>query len=348
MMDSKSSGDYYSAFAQVRWNILDNLELAGGARWSHDEKDIWITNLSTSPAAAYATLLPVGEVLRSKYQDDNVSPEATLTWHPVEDQTLYIAYKTGYKAGGMANPYLVFTNATPENIQFQPEEAKGFEAGYKATLLDRTLRLDLIGYQYDYDDLQVASYNADTISFTISNAAQAKIEGVQGSFEWSALDALTLRGNVGYNRAKYESYGNAQCYTGQTAATGCVGGRQDLSGKALLRAPELTYSLGADYSPHFVAGWLTALSVQGTFTDDYETAADYAPAGHQNSFWLLNAALRVGPDDGRYEVALIGRNLTDSYYMLNSNGWSGSGNPNQFVGFFNRPREVILQGTMRF
>ena len=47
-------------------------------------------------------------------------------------------------------------------------------------------------------------------------------------------------------------------------------------------------------------------------------------------------------------MALIGRNLTDSYYMLNVNGWSGSGNPNQFVGFFNRPREVALQATVRF
>lgn len=348
LMDSKSDGDYFSAFAQIRWDILPNLELAGGARYSRDEKNMNIWNLATGPAPAYATLLPVGQVLRSEYSDDNVSPEATLSWHPAADQTLYVAYKTGYKAGGMANPYLVFTSATPENIQFQPEEAKGFEAGYKATLLNRTLRLDLIGYQYDYDDLQVASYNADTISFTISNAAQAKIEGVQGSFEWYALDALTLRGNVGYNRAKYERYPNAQCFTGQTAATGCIGGQQDLGGKALLRAPELTYSLGADYSPRFVAGWATTLSVQGTYTDDYETAADYAPAGHQNSFWLLNAALRVGPDDGRYEVALIGRNLTDSYYMLNSNGWSGAGNANQFVGFFNRPREVILQGTVRF
>jgi hypothetical protein len=47
-------------------------------------------------------------------------------------------------------------------------------------------------------------------------------------------------------------------------------------------------------------------------------------------------------------VAVIGRNLTDSYYMLNSNGWSGAGNADQFVGFFNRPREVVVQGTVRF
>ena len=345
-MDSKSSGDYFSGFAQLRWDITDALELAAGARYSHDEKDIRIVNLETGPAQP--ALLARGQALTSSYEDDNVSPEVTLTWQPVDDQTVYVGYKTGYKAGGISNPFLVFRNATAENLQFEPEEAKGVEAGYKATLLDRTLRLDLVGYRYDYEDLQVVSYNAETISFTINNAAAAEIRGVQGSFEWSALDELTFRGNVGYNRAEYESFPNAQCYPGQTAATGCVAGVQSLAGRALLRAPELTYSLGFDYKPQFVSGWATTLSVLASHSDAYQAATDYAPGGFQEAFWLVNAALRVGPDDGAYEVALIGRNLSDSYYMLNVNGWSGSSNPNQFVGFFNRPREVVLQATVRF
>ena len=146
-MDSKSSGDYFSGFAQVRWDILANLELAAGARYSQDDKDIRIVNVSKTPSPTYATLLPVGQALTSSYSDDNVSPEATITWRPDDNQTLYAAYKTGYKAGGISNPYLVFTSATPANLQFQPEEAEGFEAGYKATLLDRTLRLDVVGVQ---------------------------------------------------------------------------------------------------------------------------------------------------------------------------------------------------------
>lgn len=348
IMDSTSSGDYLSGFAQIRWDILPELEFSVGARYSQDEKDIQIVNRAKSPAPAYATLYPVGQALRSSYKDSNVSPEATLTWQFEEDQTVYVGYKTGYKSGGMSNPYLVFTSSTPQNLKYQPEEAKGFEAGYKATLLDHTLRLDLVGYSYDYEDLQVASYNAATISFTIANAASAKIEGVQGSFEWNALDDLTLRGNLGYNRAKYESFPNAQCFPGQTAALGCVGGVQNLAGKALLRAPDLTFSLGADYRARWVSGWDTTVSVNASHSDSFQTATDYAPGGFQEAYWLLNAAVRVGPEDGRYELALIGRNLGDTYYMLNVNGWSGSGNSNQFVGFFNRPREVVLQGTVRF
>ncbi len=345
-VNAKTSGDYLSAFGQISWNIRSDLELAAGARYSRDEKESDIVNLANNPS--FPGLYPLGQVLTSRFKDSDVSPEVTLSWYLADQHTLYAAYKTGYKAGGISNPFLVFANATPDTVKFEPEEAEGYEIGYKGSLLDDRLRLDLVAYKYEYKDLQVVSYNSETISFTINNAASADIEGVQGSFEWLALDVLSVRGNAGYNRAQYDSFPNAQCYPGQTAAQGCVGGQQDLKGEDLLRAPKLTYSIGADYYPNLIAGWNTTLSLQATYSASFETATDNAPAGHQESYWLINAALRVGPANGRYELALIGRNLTDEYYMLNSNGWSGSGNPNQQVGFFNRPRELLLQGTVRF
>lgn len=345
-MSSNTRGEYYSAFGQVRWDITPELELAAGARYSHDEKRFSMVNLANGPSQP--NLYPSGVELNSEYSDDNVSPEVTLSWRPTSNQTLYAAYKTGYKAGGVSNAFLVFNNATPDNVQFRPEKAKGFEAGYKATLLDRRLRLDAVAYRYNYKDLQVVSYNAETISFTIQNAASARIQGVQGSAEWLATDALTLRGNFGYNDAKYRSFPDAPCFVGQTAAQGCVGGRQDLAGERLLRAPKFTFALGADYRADLGADWAANLSVLASHSSSFQTATDYAPGGRQDAYWLLNASARLGPQSGRYELALIGRNLTNSYYTLNTIGWSGSGNPNQYVGFFNRPREVVLQATVRW
>lgn len=75
---------------------------------------------------------------------------------------------------------------------------------------------------------------------------------------------------------------------------------------------------------------------------------DNAPGGVQKSYWLLNAALKAGPDDGSYELAVIGRNLTNSYYKLQAFAWTAAGNPDQYVAFWNRPREVVIQGTVRF
>lgn len=341
---STMKGDYYSAFVQAEWEILPDLELSGGARWSRDTKKFSMVNRFPNLPGLYPADVP----LRSRYKDEHISPEATLTWKPDPDHTLYAAYKTGYKGGGISNGFLVFANATPENIQFQPEVAKGFEAGYKATLLDRRLRFDLTAYRYNYDNLQVVSYNAETITFTIQNAASARIQGLQGSAEWLATDELTLRGNFGWNSAKYRSFPNAQCYPGQTATEGCrPDGTQDLTGKRLLRAPKMTFSFGADYKLE-TGDWLTTLNAQATRSSSYMAATDYAPGGFQKGYWLLNAGVRTGPEDGPFDIALLGRNLTNSYYMVETFGWSGSDNPNQYVGYFNRPREVVLQATIRF
>ncbi len=348
-MESLSKGTYISAFAQARWNILDNLELSGGARWSSDEKTLDAVNTQVGPGQI-ATVFPRGVHLKSKFKDQHISPEVTLTWHPAPGQTLYGAYKTGYKGGGISNAFLIPKSSTPENIQFQPETAEGFEVGYKATAMDRRLRFDVTAYNYKYGNLQVVSYNASTISFVLQNAASARIKGVQGSVAFLATEGLTLRGNLGYNSAKYINFANAPCYLGQTAATGCSGtpAAQNLAGKALLRAPKLTYSIGADYKAPLSNTVELNLGVQGTHTSSYQTATDYAPAGFQKAYWILNASAGLGFGEGKYEIAVIGRNLTNSYYMLNSNGQSGSGNPNQQVGFFNRPREVALQASMRF
>jgi iron complex outermembrane receptor protein len=346
LVSSVGKDDTISAFGQLRWNIFSNLELAGGARWSNNRKSLSVQNLSVGPTST-ATLLPVGKVVEGTYRDDNVSPEITLTWRPTRRQTLYLAWKTGYKAGGLSNSVQPAITLTPENMLFQPEKARGFEAGYKAETTDGKLRFDVEAYRYDYSGLQVSSY-IPPATITLTNAASSRIEGVQGSVDFLAATGLTLRGNFGYNNARYRRFTTSACYSGQTAATGCSGGLfQDLSGKRLFLAPAFTFSAGADYNPRLVAGWNTAFSISAKHSSSYNVATNNSPGGFQNAYWLLNASLRVGPKDGPLEVALVGRNLTNSYYLLYTVNQT-FGTANQFAGNFSRPREVVLQATLRF
>jgi outer membrane receptor protein involved in Fe transport len=340
-VDSES----YSAFAQVRWDIAEELELSAGARYSHDQKDGEFENQTIGVTGF--SFRPAGQVLESRYSGDNVSPEVTLTWHLTADQTLYGGYKTGYKSGGLSNGALLLSSATPDSLKFGPEESDGFEVGYKSTLFNDTLRLDLTVYRYEYDGLQVAAFEPTTFSFNIGNAAQARTEGVAGSFNWLATDNLSFNGNVGYNRARYEDYRSAQCYAGQTAALGCVAAVQDLSGTALVRAPDTTFSLGGDYTVQLPAGWTADLSLDGSRTSSYQAQTDNHPGAIQDAFWRVNAAVHVTSQDESLRFSLIGRNLTDEYYMITSSSAPG-GTPTQFIGSFNRPREVVVQAEYRF
>jgi outer membrane receptor protein involved in Fe transport len=345
---ARNTSETYSAFGQLRWKITPDVELAGGARYTHDDKKATLTNFTGNPAAPALGILlyPDNTPLFSHYKSNNVSPEATLSWKPTPDQTLYAAYKTGYKAGGIQNPALFPSDSTAANLQFGPEKVKGFEVGYKARLFSNTVRLDVTAYRYNYNGLQVSAQKPPDFRNTIRNAAKARTQGVQASFEWATTDRLTLNGNFGYNRARYLDFLNAQCWTGQTAATGCINGGQTLSGRPLSRAPDVTFKLGADYHADLMPGWLADLSVSAAYSSKFDTAADYSPGSIQDAYWLLNASVTVMPESEKYKIAIIGRNLNNAYYRLSTHPKGFA--PYQYTGFFSRPREVAIQATYNF
>ena len=105
---AQNKGVSYSAFAQLRYKLLSNLEVSAGARWSHDTKSTAIGNtfnyLSLFIPDAFNPFAPAGRVFHPRVSENNLSPEATITWHPEEDVTVYGAFRTGYLAGGASNP----------------------------------------------------------------------------------------------------------------------------------------------------------------------------------------------------------------------------------------------------
>jgi len=341
---------YYSAFGQVRWDIIPSVELAAGARYSHDARNSSLVNLTVNPVASAIglDLYPKGEVLPVTSGSHNVSPEVTLAWHPKPTATVYAAFKRGFQAGGISNPAFLYSYNNAQNMQFGPETTQGFEVGYKATVLENRLRFDLNAYRYTYHDLQVISQNAQFFTFLISNAGAARTQGAQASFEWQPLDQLDLRGNVGYNDAYYLSYKGAECYPGQTAAQGCgADGTQDLSGAPLTRAPKVTFNVGGDYKTKFVYGWTADWSLNAAYSSSYQAGTDNAAGGIQPAYWRLNAAVRFLSPDGNFAFSVIGRDLTNSYYLITSDNGPLRAN-NDYLGFFDRPREVILQAEYHF
>ena len=354
-------GETKSVFGQVLWDIASNLELAGGLRWSQETKDFAVSRNGVpqpvSPASATF---------------ENTSPEVTLTWRPTDRLTLYGAYKEGFKSGGFAaatNTGAAFV--TPLNALYLPESAEGFEGGVKALLFDGALRINTAVYNYDYTNLQVNSLdNASGVPvIRVNNAGAATIKGVEGDFtlRLPSVPGLTIRGAANYNEAKYTNF-LATCYIGQTVADGCdlllnpTTGRytgQQLGGHRMVNAPEWTGSLGASYTgPTFAQGIDWGMNVDTLFKSEYNPHPELHPGAQQDDVTFLNAGVRVFSSDRRWEVALIGRNLTEEFRVdVASNvpqtgvstrtGSTMTDGLADLSGNVNRGREVMLQLTFR-
>lgn len=344
-----NSGNTYAGFGQLRWSILDNLELAGGARYTHEKKRIRGGNLYMNLLGQAFGLLPVNQAISQSMSFSNWSPEVTLTYKPLPNLMTYVAYKTGFKSGGLSTPATISAlyGDAPSLLTFDPETSEGFEAGIKGESADRRTRFDLVVYRYTFDDLQLTSFEPQLVAYFIRNAGKSRTTGVEASVTTQLTPELTVNISGSYNKAKYVSFANAQCYAKIVGTPACADGFYDRSGQPLPRAPEWTFSYGAQYEREIGNNLKAGLNAEAIYTDDFFTDEQGAPDGFVRGFWRINAGARIGAADDGWELALIGRNLTDEYYQLISNDKT-FGTPGEYGGFTLRPREVVLQGTVRF
>ena len=366
--DSYTGGKTLSGFGQGVWKIVPELELAAGARYVHETKDSFYIQPYANPLLVTAT---AGVPISADQTFNNVSPEATLTWKPVSDITLYSAYKTGYKSGGFANDNLYSPSSQRSDFLFQPEKAHGFEGGIKSVSLDHQLLANLTVYHYTYDGLQVDYFDPQRITYVTFNAGSSKLQGVELDTEFAprAAAGLTFRGTANYNKSTYDHF-IGPCYGGQSKPEGCVfsdlqmtpaaAGQfakfQNLGGKPTADAPLWTASLGAAYEGAINGGLMWNVSTDVRYSDDYVASAFNSPVAYQPVYFNVDAAARVHTSDNQWELAVLGRNLTNRFVVTGSydiaftgakTGGPTPGRLSDVAGSIALPRTVELQVTWR-
>lgn len=346
-VDNSQRGESYSFFGQLILKPTETIELSGGGRWSHESKRIRTISRGVEQISA----LP---------QDSwsNFSPEVTLKWSATPDLNLFASYRRGFLSGGFNGS--AGGNFTGAKLNYDQQTNRGGEIGVKARLFDRTLRLNLALFDYDIRGLQVAATTG--VSNLSTNAGKAHTRGVELDGSWtSPLRGLTLRGALSYDKAEYDVFTFA-CYKGQSIAQGCniapVNGvftQQSLAGQPIVRAPKWGGYGGFNYEST-LADLKVGLSGDANYSGGYFNNAFNEPLARQRSYWLFDASLRVGAPDDRWEVALIGRNLGNKYYVVRSSeqpfsgGASGTAVANRqadIIGAPNRGREVMFRVTVR-
>lgn len=337
-------GDTYSGYGELNWKILPRMELAGGARWTLEQKYAVVgsnyLNMNLPIGA------PVGKIIAGTIIEHNVSPEVTLSYHITPNVMLYGAYKEGFKSGGFSEPAVIPVNAEASNQEFGQEHVHGEEVGLKfSNLLDARLTGDITLYDYVYGGLQLTAFQAATTSYFTQNAGSAVSRGVEANLAYRITEAFSAHTSVGYSDAHYISFPNSQCWVGQTAAEGCVGGIQNLGGKPLSRAPDWSVLAGVSYDRELMGDWKLGVEVNGRYSGGYYTATNNNPYGWQGSYQTLDATVRLY--NGKWEAAVIGRNLTDTIYAT-AGGDKPLGVRGDVIAGIGRPREVIVQVTRRF
>jgi outer membrane receptor protein involved in Fe transport len=359
--EANTDGETISPFFQGIWNVTPTVEVTAGARYTYETKDSEFVHPYVHPA--FVAVWRPNETAAEDQTFEAWSPELTINWDVTENVMLYAAYKTAYKSGGFSISGIYSQFGTIDDFVFDEETSEGFEAGIKSTLMDNQLRLNATVYTYEVEDFQVDFFNSTIFGFSTFNAGSAETKGfeLEADFAPRAVPGLTLRGALNYNEAEYEDF-IAPCWAGQSAAQGCnttipgtAAAGQDISGEPTAVSPEWTAALAIDYVTDFDNGMALGFTVQTQYSDDYNPSGFANPFAEVDSYTKVDANVRLMGPGNRWELALIGKNLTDEFIVNSmvdgpSTPLAGTpvGVPADQVGHVAYPKTWALQLTMRY
>lgn len=345
-------------FGQATYEIIDNLSLTVGLRWTEDEKTFINSNqfvidagfitgapLVPSPVdplnpALNGPLLdgtplagPLGTATTIK--DDAITPLVSLAYRWSDELMTYVSYSEGFKGGGFTQRVFPPLIGVPS---FEPEFSTTYEVGFKSNLLDNRVRLNGAVFWNEYDDLQV-TVNDPVLGFApiIRNAAQARIRGFELEVLSKPTPELMIEAGIGFLDAEYTDVDIG-------AVAGGSGGGVTLDDQ-LQNAPKWTLSAGVSYD--FAIGSTGTITprLDWSFRSMVANDAVNTPLIVQESYHLLNASLIFKSDDEAWRAVVGVKNLTDEAYLVAGYEDAGQG---IIEGVFSRPREWFLTVSRSF
>jgi iron complex outermembrane receptor protein len=316
----------YSGYADGTYRFFKATRLTVGLRYTDETKYLSGSvvpiagqpdSVATLPAS---TVLYPGEpglpiVIPTRLHFDKLTYRFVLAQDFTDNIHGYISDNLGFKSGAFnAN---VFTNSPA-----LPELLYAYEAGVKSELFDHRVRLNLAGFYYDYDNVQVRSTAppAPAGNALIENAAKERMYGVDGDFAVVVAKGLVVNGGFEVLDAKYVNYPGTTCSSygtktvngvlvGVITNTGC-----NLAGYTVPLSPPFSANVGFVYTTE-VHGGALALSANDHYNTSYPLAPDNSI--RQNGHHVLDASLTWTSPNKAYDVQIFGKNLNGAYYFQN-------------------------------
>ena len=290
--DSEYNFDTLAIFGQFDTALSDRLVLSTGLRFERRETDY--------NDSALVRFSPTDSLWGGKIALEYITSTGAL---------LYGSVSRGYKAGGFNTD----GSLDADLREFDEEYLVEIELGYKATLLDDNLALQLALFHDDRHDQQVKSSvvrvrpdgSAEFIDF-LGNAAEGTNKGLELDVRWQASESVSLGFAAGWLDASFDEFINEF--------------GEDLSGRDQAHAPGHMLSVNVAWED---GPWRISLSADNKdevyFSDRHAVKSD--------SYTLVNAA--VSYSAASWQLTAWGRNLTDKDTYVRAFGSFGN-DPRKF------------------
>ncbi len=258
---------------------------------------------------------------------------ASLTLRVQPAGWLYLQLARSYKAGG----FNLSQGLSAGETLFRPEADLNVEAGYKAELAARRLRVGVDVFAISRRDAQIKSSvqsdpnNPNLFVYYTGNAARAFHDGAEATLDWQASPRLALGGTLSLLHAQFRDFVRVGASGEQTVS------------RELPDSPHWQGSLYASWRDP--RGAFARLDVTGRGGFYF----DLPPNDTRSSAYGLLRG-KLGWESGRWSAYLWGHNLLNKNYPVRGFyfGLEPPDYPNKLYLQLGEPRTVGANAAVRF
>lgn len=271
-----------AVFANMGYQLTDDLRLAGGLRFNKDKKDV-VANVGIGPFAASDEWSQMSYDLSASYRLEN-------------GMNLYGSIQSGYQSGQFpARPYCLFGNpeclVATDNIT-----AVNYEMGIKGQVTD-TFSMSIAVFNTVFDDLPYQVSTTAEGGFSTTNLV---VSQTSRGVEWESTvyfsDAFKLHSALGWIDVDVDEKDGVKPVAPLT--------------------PELTAAIGPSYEFGLANGGSITTRIDYSFRDEMygEPSSDPGRLTQIDSRELVNMDIAYTPASGDWTVAFYGHNVFDERY----------------------------------
>lgn len=303
----------WALFGQASYAVTPEFTITAGARVTEDKKSTRL--LKTADTAAGVVTYRGRTFVEMK--DTKPSWDVSALYQIDPNVSVYARVAKGFRGPTIQGRSAVFnadfTTADSETIL-------SWEAGFKSSLFDNTLRLNATAFTYTVNDIQLNG-NDSNGNGVLFNADKARAYGFEADAEWRPIRDLSLSAGVSLLHSEIKDervYAQVCALSGVVVCTVedptiRVGANTfaQIDGNPLPNAPEYSFNVAGRYDiPVSDTGKLfvaTDWNVQGYTNFVLYKSREFYSKGN------FEGGLKLGyvGGDGAYEIALFARNITN-------------------------------------
>lgn len=316
----KETVDSKAVFGQATWNASEALHLTGGLRYTHDDRKniggrgwTWAGN----PAAPQIPLNPsidpsdpangyqAGNINDAHYTGSKTTWLARATYDLSKNAMAYASVSTGYKSGGTGD------NGRP----YGPESLTNYEVGYKTSLLDGRMTLNVSAYHMKFKDFQFSApvmVNGNR-EFAYSNAEGAKVSGLEVESSVLITNDDKLSVSASYTKTKLgalvaasNDYALPPCFDA-TLGGNCL----NVTGNTLPHAPKFALQVMYEHTFPLSNGDSVAPRISYHYqTANWLSVFNFGDGDRQKAYSTADISVRYTSKKNWYVDAFV-RNVSD-------------------------------------